>query len=255
MIAILDKLLIIVTFTLMLGACRGGSSASIPEGYDPISEPEADFEVLFLGNSHSSHIPSILDKIITTAQPDKTTYFKRAPGNLFLIERMNDANTKELLESNQWSHLVLQALKYSSSGTNVYPTTGAEFFINRSHEMNATPILYPEHPRYGNTWESQYLYDLHSSVATNSAACVAPIGFVWEEVMSRVSVDLHATDGNHASPAGSFLTAMILYQVITGESVQTLPYIANVDVDQDIQDIMKESIVYILGTYDPCALL
>lgn len=205
-----------------------------------------------MGNSHTSQLPSILEKIFAAGQPDKTAAFTLAPGNMYLIDRMNNNENLTLLKQKNWTHLVLQALKYSSSMSNNYATTGAEYFINQSNDIGAVPVLYPEHPREGNTWEAQYLFELHSYVAAKTSACVAPTGFIWEEVMVRNAVDLYANDGNHASASGYFLTSLIFYQIITGEAADTLPFIDAVGVDVTTQEVMRDVVSDILGIYEPC---
>ena len=140
------------------------------------------------------------------------------------------------------------------SHTFTYPTKAAEYWIRGSKELGATPIMFPEHPRKDNTWEGQTLWDLHSGIAVRENVCVAPVGPVWDEVIFRDStLVLHQSDGNHASEAGLLLTALVFYQIITGQPVESLPELSGFGIDSATEQIMKESVSSLLFVYPPCA--
>lgn len=113
--------------------------------------------------------------------------------------------------------------------------------------------MFPEHPRKGNTWEGQTLWDLHSGISDRENACVAPIGLVWDEVIFRDSaLVLHQPDGNHASETGLLLTALIFYQIITGQPVGSLPELSEFGINSATEQIMKASVSSLLFTYQAC---
>jgi len=213
-----------------------------------------DFKVLLMGNSHAAGLQQVLERLLIQGQPGKSVDVQVAPRFSFLADRVNDGVSEQKLESEQWTHVVLQAQKYSSTGTNSYPTTAAEYWIRGSKEQGATPIMFPEHPRKGNTWEGQTLWNLHSGIADRENACVAPVGIVWDEVIFRdSSLVLHLPDGNHASETGLLLTALVFYQIITGQPVESLPGLSEFGIDSATEQIMKESVSSLLFTYQACA--
>ena len=61
----------------------------------------------------------------------------------------------------------------------------------------------------------------YRKIACDQEALLAPIGEVWEKVISALKgvsgSDLYYRDGEHASAVGDFLTAMVLVKVITGK--------------------------------------
>ncbi len=248
------RFLVAVLASLVLIVSCGSDTSQSVNPYDPpapVSNP--DIKILMMGNSHTAPIPKYLRQIFQRNNPSLRVLITQAPGGMFLIDRMNDPANVELLRDGDWTHVVLQALKYSTSGQYEYPTLGAEFFIDLSNEVGTTPILFPEHPRKGNSWESSYLYQLHSSIAEQHPACVSPIGFVWEDFMSKSSLSLHMQDGNHASAAGSFLTALVIYQTIMAvENFQSVQYIQGVGLSQSEQALMRTSVADITASYIPC---
>ena len=245
-----------VLLLLLVGSCGGGGSTLIEPPPPPQGGTEATVKILMMGNSHTGPIPSILSRIFSQLNPSLAVEIELAPGGMFLIDRMNHTATLDLLRNGEWTHVVLQALKYSTSGTIDYPTTGAEFFIDETNSLGGVPILFPEHPRRWNTWESSYLYNLHSGIATEHSACVSPIGFVWEDFMAKSSLSLHQADGNHATTAGSFLTALVIYQTIMEvDDFNALANISGIGISDQNQIKMRASVVDVMTTYQPCAFL
>lgn len=252
---------IFVAIALLLVTSCGGSGSKPDDPFDGGGGGGSGggngpvIKVLMMGNSHTTPIPDLLYKIFEKARPDVRLTVEQAPGYFFLIDRINQQSTFDLLEGEDWTHVVLQALKYSSSGRYTYPTTGAEVLIDKTNEIGAVPIMFPEHPREGNSWESSFLYELHSGVAVDHPACVSPVGFVWEDFMNKSNLSLHHSDGNHATQAGSFLTAMVIFQTIMAEEgLITIPHISGVGVNQSQQALMRASVSDILSTFEPCAL-
>ncbi len=267
----MKKLLMFAGVVLLVGCGGGGGSVSgtpviVATGsptdmsrYET-SLPLADnssssaYTVLLMGNSHASGLRLILERLLILGQPNKLVDVHVAPRLAFLAERVNDGVSEQKLESEQWTHVILQAQKYSSSGANTYPTAAAEYWIRGSKELGATPIMFPEHPRRGNSWEGQTLWDLHIGIAARENTCVAPVGLVWDEVLFRdPSLLLHQSDGNHASATGALLTALVFYQIITGQPVESLPELSEFNIDSATEQLMKESVSSLLFVYAPCA--
>jgi hypothetical protein len=261
----------VLLFLLSLGGCGSGGGGSDGGAQSPVSpvgstttrytssQPLVDntgrdaFNVLLIGNSHAIGLRSILQTVLRKGQPNKTSELQVAPGSKYLADRVADGRSEQSLESTVWSHVILQAQKYSSSGTVDYTTTAAEYWIRGSKGQGATPILFPEHPQRGNTREGPYLYDLHSAIAQREPACVAPVGLVWDEVVQRDrSLVLHQEDGNHASPVGLYLSALVFYQIITGQPADTIPNLSGIGIERATQQMLKETATYMLLNFPPC---
>jgi hypothetical protein len=267
------KRIIFASLLLSLTGCGGGGSggsdsatresSSSPSTPSPIisyevSQPlvnnsgEQSLVVLLMGNSHARGVRSILQTLIGAGQPNKNVTVQNAPGGGFLAERVGDGVSEQSLESRVWTHVVLQAQKYSSSGSVDYPTTAAQHWIRGSKSLGATAILFPEHPRRGNTTEGQTVYNLHYGIAQNENACVAPVGPVWDEALLRApNLVLHAEDGNHASVTGNFLTALVLYQIITGQLADAIPDITETGIDSGTQKLLRDTVTSVLFLYRP----
>lgn len=264
-------LFIKISACLVLGlitACGGSSSSSdTTEVKPPVDElpvggagmPIPDnryldkYQILLVGNSHvtANRLPNMISLMLKIGT-NKEVYAVVAPGWAYLDERVNDGVTLATLRSNDWSHVIWQAQKYSTTGQYSYSTDAAKFWIAHSKQQQASPIMFPEHPRQSNREEGMRVYLLHREIASAESACVAPVGPAWDTaVLSMPQVSFHS-DGNHASVAGSFLTALLFYQVISGEVAEDLPYIAEINVPQQLQTELKQIASATLQQYTDC---
>jgi hypothetical protein len=189
--------------------------------------------------------------MVRAAKPGKTVASVTAPGFLFLDERLGDATTLTLMRNQQWSFVIFQAQKYSTSGQFEYSTTEAKELLRISRQQGAVPVMFPEWPRRGID-ETGRIFDVHVSIAQAESACVAPIGQAWDLALARdPAMTLHAPDGNHASAAGTFLAALVLYATITGNSSLALPQFPQYPVDASAQDYLRGIAAETIQTVPP----
>ena len=228
---------------LLLAGCGGsgdsGSNQTNPPNGPPASS--ADIRLLFMGNSHTSfnNLTGMVADMVRAVRPGRSVASVEAPGWMFLEERLSDASSVDLLRSQDWSFVVLQAQKYSTSGQFEYSTAEADEFIRMSRQQHAVPIMFPEWPRLG-VPETQRIYDLHVSIAQREPACVAPIGQAWDLALARhPSLVLHAPDGNHSNANGAFLAALVLFATITGDPPSSLPPLPQFPVDAGTQALLR----------------
>lgn len=224
------RLLLSVCAAALLAACGGGGGGGLAIGASGASTDldTADVTVLMMGNSHTTvaDLPRQLAAVLQAGLPGKRVAVATASASLFLDEHLNHAPTMALLRSRPWTAVVLQAQKYSSSGQFTYSTLEAEQLVQAVRLQRALPVMYPEWPRL-TVPETQRIYDLHVAIAQAQPACVAPIGQAWDLARERhPELRLHASDGNHAEPAGAYLTALMLFAAITGRSPAALPDVA-----------------------------
>ena len=211
------------------------------------------YEVLFLGNSHIAKIPELITAFVDGQASAKSIETHDTPNFSFLDEKLKDLSTVNLLENNSWTHVVLQGQKYSQSGIYDYSTAETKEWIRKTKAKQATPVLYPEHPQIGDVGEGIRVLNLHREIASDESSCVAPVGAAWKRVMEQhPDINLHSPDGNHANLTGQFLTAMVLYEVITGESADMLPYIETIDIAPEVQDLFGQVVTDLMFNTEAC---
>jgi hypothetical protein len=234
--------IVCAAIAFLLAACGGGSDESQGSVPPPAPPPvTADISLLFMGNSHTSFndLTTMVADMVRAGKPGKTVTAVLAPGGMFLDERLHDAPSVALLRSQNWSYVILQAQKYSTSGQFEYSTAEAKELIRMGRAQRAVPVMFPEWPRK-DIDETQRIYDLHVSIAQAESACVAPVGQAWDLALARdPTLTLHASDGNHSAPAGAFLAALVLYATITGQSPLNLPTLPRYPVGASLQESLR----------------
>ena len=248
----ISRVVVIVVALLAIGCGGGGGDDAEAEANAP-QPASADITLLFMGNSHTSanNLTGMVAEMTRAVRPGKTVSSVEAPGWMFLDARLNDTASMNLLRSQRWSAVVLQAQKYSTSGQFTYSTAEAEEIIRVVRTVGAVPIMFPEWPRR-DIDETQRIYDLHVSIAQRAPACVAPIGQAWDLALAHhPSLVLHAADGNHSAPAGAFLAALVLFATLTNESPLRVPEFSQFGVDSPTQAILRAIAAETVQTIPP----
>ncbi|MDO6446462.1 hypothetical protein Q4493_11830 [Colwellia sp. 1_MG-2023] len=210
------------------------------------------YQILIFGNSHTAGLDPLIKLLISSGNENLTVEVVNAGGG-FLDNSSSKQRRLTLLESQPWTHVILQGQKYSQSGAYDYSTAATKAWIHTAKSLNITPILFPEHPQRGNSEEGKRIHTLHSSIAATQKACVAPVGLTWDKViMTEPTISLHHDDGNHASFTGRLLTAYIFYEVITGQPADLLPLLNSTKVDDATQQFLKQLASATIQVNLPC---
>ncbi|WP_214000814.1 hypothetical protein [Arsukibacterium sp.] len=214
-----------------------------------------EFRVALLGNSHVhvNNLAGQLQQLLQVGRPQAAVHTYVAGGAGFLDERLTDSETESLLVTQSWSHVIVQGQKYSTSGLVTHPTDAAKYWLALIKSRQATPILFPEHARYGNNEEGNRVYMLHRSIAEEEATCVAPVPLAWyASLRQQPELRLHMADGNHANLEGTLLSAMIFFEAITGDPADQLPYVSAIPVSRANQQHLRQLASATLQQYPAC---
>jgi hypothetical protein len=255
---IMKKNLVIMATLFLLSACGGSSTSQVPSSSEPNSDPipessnsaenliipdnrnKSSYQILIIGNSHVSGIQTLLTTIFANSNEAKNVTIETRGGR-FLDTIVNDENIIELINNKKWTHVILQGQKYSQSQIEVYPVGSTVLWIKRAKAVGATPILFPEHPLLGKPRDAEYVHNIHKGIAAEQSSCIAPIGLTWNNTLSiSPGLELHSSDGNHASTLGAILTSFVLYETISGESADLLPFIDALQGDETTQALFGQ---------------
>jgi len=252
------RLVLIAGVVFYLTGCGGSNKAvkNTPVPVTPVTPPSssltslplpdntqsADYRILFIGNSHTSgnQLPTIVENLIK-GNSDSTVEVVKAASSAFLSEHIELQSTLDTFHSKQWTHVVLQAQKVSSSQSVYYPTDAAKRWVELTKSThNATPVFFAEHPQKGNQSEALHIHNIYSRIADEHPACVAPIGHAWDNYKATYTeAELWSADGNHANINGSHLTALVLYSVITGEKSENIQTFST-RIDEQLQQVFAQ---------------
>lgn len=212
-----------------------------PAADDPGAEnPRTDtLKVLFIGNSYTyrNNLPEILEGLAASNPTGpRVRTGMAARGGATLLDHARDEGTPRTIREGGWDFVVLQA---QSTFGSVYLVNGeyrvadpagfyrgASSLVRAARAAGARPLLL-EHWRRRDAPRRD-----HRKIAFSFARLgrelgvgIAPVGSAWEHVAadSDPGDRLYADDGSHPAPAGSYLAAAVLYEVLTGRSPVGLP--------------------------------
>jgi len=259
-----------LSLLLLLSACGSGSEGSpkamvnldakVPESVivsENLAIPDNrsldTYQILVIGNSHVQSIQKLLTIIFQNGLKEKEISIDTRVG-AFLDIIVNKESLIDLVEARPWTHIILQGQKYSQSQSVLYSTEATRTWIQRAKKKGATPILFPEHPQRGNPQEADYVHSIHVDIADEESSCIAPVGLTWNKVLAiEPELDLYQVDGNHATELGALLSALVLYQVISGQTADTLPYISQLPGTEPEQALLGQIASQTIAANVSCA--
>ena len=248
---------LLVLFGLITLSCFH-KSLSEPVDCNPLSDhPDSTryLKILFFGNSHTytHHIPQTI-ALMAGSKKDSTVIRQETPGGYTLRQHSQRLETLDAIKSEKWDFVVLQeqggiqALPKSIADTVIYRYAKILADHIRANRQETKIILYMTHG-YKNgvlTWNDVLwcredpmvctYSGMQKRVKDNSIALsgiiqadIAPAGMLWKIISNENrKLDLFASDGTHATPVGSYVSACVLYSVIFNKRPLTIYKPANV---------------------------
>ncbi len=195
-----------------------------------IPETETPLRVLFLGNSYTYYndMPAMLMNI-ANATPGRRLETKMVTrGGATLSEVWSLTNALDEVRGGGWDYIVLQ--EQSTLGQNyvegrwgVNDPAGflrwSRFWKAEIDRVNAKPIVYLTWGRKQFPEFQTGLNYAYSEVAREIGATLCPAGLAWQRVRETApEIELFDPDATHPSPIGSWLTACVFLEVLTGKT-------------------------------------
>jgi len=186
--------------------------------------------IMFVGNSYTfvNDLPLMLRAIAADAQaPEDIETAEAVHGGARLIDTWADGKAQALLASQRWNYVVLQeqSLMAMQPGDQAAANAGFTAWGKAASAAGAVPVVYETWARQpgaadysGAAMQGQIDYVLGAAGASIGATMV-PAGDAWMRCESQPAAPLlYAADGSHPSLAGTYLTAMLFYRILTGHS-------------------------------------
>jgi hypothetical protein len=197
-------------------------------------------DILFIGNSYTGNLRAPFCEVMQTLHPAAVMQF-RTGGGWSLAHHVDDPAVKAAIDSRKWDIVVLQEQSRIPTFTTASQTYRAHREAIRTlvgwvRHNGAEPVLYETWGRRdGDNGSPKRSPDFdtmqaHLTRAYRDAGCeldlrVVPAGQVWQAVRHAnpaLGHALHAPDGSHASPHGSYLLALTFAHALLGEDNPTL---------------------------------
>ena len=182
-------------------------------------------KILFVGNSltYVNDVPGILQALADSAGGDRLAVASHALPNYALIDHWTDGVVQREIAKGDWAWVVMQQ-GWTPAG--VYRDTlrlAARNFGVEIAKVGAKPAMYQTWPPSNRQRDFPGSIESYELAAADVNGVLFPVARAWLAAWERdASIQLYS-DGLHASPAGSYLAALVMYARIFERSPVGLP--------------------------------
>jgi len=186
-----------------------------------------ELRVLFIGNSHTylNYMPQMLVALVEAEDRGLGLSVDQCTGEGASLEwHWKNPPSRDAIKATRWDYVVLQ----DRSGG---PLEEPDSFVRHAGLLDAEIRKQDARTIFYMTWANRtrpgsqaMLADAYSKMALECGAALAPVGLAWEAIHRiDTGLELYHTDGRHANPIGSYLTACVFYSVLYNNSPKGLP--------------------------------
>ena len=201
-----------------LSACVSGS----PAGPQALGEGT---RILFIGNSltYVNDVPGILQALADSAAGEKLAVASRALPNYALIDHWVDGVAQREIAKGGWAWVVMQQ-GWTPAG--IYRDTlrlAAQNFAAGIATIGAKGAMYQTWPPSNRPGDFAGSIESYRLAAQDIDGVLFPVASAWLATWERDATAQLYSDGLHASVAGSYLAALVMYARIFERTPVGLP--------------------------------
>jgi hypothetical protein len=203
-----------------LAGCAGGPSPS------PTPAKPGVYRVLFIGNSltYTNDLPGTV-AALALAGGDTIQVQSVVGPNLALIDHVaGRTNAVAVIKSGQWDYVVLQQGPTPLPlyrDTLILATKWLQPYIQDARARSAQLMVWPSATKRASFDEVRRTNQLAAKAV---GGVFLPAGEAWRAAWSAgPRIALYGPDGFHPSELGTYLTALVVYEGLTGKDVTSLP--------------------------------
>ena len=199
--------------------------------------------ILFVGNSFVSRndVPRLVRDLAASAGRKSETAAIVA-GGASLRRHLNSGAVADALERQAWRYVVLQEQSTLPIKNRLRYHENVRAMHALVASAGAETVLYMTWARRS-AFESQAaLTEAVQAIGDEIGSRVAPAGIAWQNVLSaHPEIELHAADGSHPTPAGSFLAACVLYGTLFQDRALQVGAPASLKMSRDLGDVLLDA--------------
>ncbi len=177
-------------------------------------------KILFIGNSHTffNDMPSLVRDMVKDVTGEDCDTVMLAYGGRSLKWHASDeyfAVRYNLLHGG-YDYCVMQEVAHPM--TDEQETyANVRKITDLCRKAGTVPVIFEtwaekKIPEHQSEMNRRYRY-----ISGDTGARLAPVGEAWEKARGLISEDLYWRDGEHASPVGDYLTALVIARTIIGK--------------------------------------
>tara|TARA_B110000305_G_C19364314_1_gene601092 strand:- start:601 stop:1374 length:774 start_codon:yes stop_codon:yes gene_type:complete len=224
----------LIGFTsILLFACLAPELVAIDN-----SVPE---KVLFVGNSYTAQIKSVLGNMLKHSAYKDTTFEFITKGGAKLAQHSVDTKTLERIKSGGFDLVVLQDQSQTPALSGSYAKSFHESVKVLSRvikDSGGEVVLYMTWGRLDGDKQNKHLFpdyetmqemlsDAYEKAAKKNKTLLAPVGEVWSRVRNKdeaLGRALYKGDGSHPSAKGALLAPAVFFRVMFDDSLESVKY-------------------------------
>ena len=209
--------------TLLVCAALSGC-LSTATGLKPL--PPGGKHILFVGNSltYTNDLPSTVASLAESAGDTVRVMTMAAPG-VALIDHLNGATQAvSAIKLGGWDYVVLQQGPTPAGICRDSLVLWAQAFDTLVRANGAVPAFFMAWPSNtsSTTFDASRISFEDAAIATSGV--FLPVGEAWRAAWElNPALPLYGDDGFHPTPVGTFLSALEIYERLSGRDVRTLP--------------------------------
>jgi hypothetical protein len=182
--------------------------------------------VLLIVNSltYVNDLPGIVQALADSAHGDSLAVETVGEPNFALIDHWNTGAALAEINRRSWDFVVLQQGPSSVELNRDTLRFATKLFAPSIARAGGKPVLFSAWPTIDRRQDFSRTIESYQLAAADVGGIFAPVASAWLGAFARnASVALYDPDGLHPSIAGSYLSALVIYSVITERSPIGLP--------------------------------
>jgi len=202
-------------------ACKDSTTVTKP---DEVKREKP--RVLFIGNSHTytNNVPAIVAALAEAAGEEPLVYSAAVVGGFSLEDHWNRPQTRAAISEGGWNVVVLQQGASASTEGRGILLEYAQRFSEEIRQAGARPALYMPWPSADRRMDFTGSRESYAAAAQAVDGMFFPAGEGWSAAWRRdPTLEFYSFDSLHATPAGSYLAALVIYQQLYNRSPVGLP--------------------------------
>jgi hypothetical protein len=185
--------------------------------------------VLFVGNSltYTNDLPATLAAIAASVG-DTIRVASEVGAGLALVDHLTGAtNASARIAQGGWEYVILQQGPTPAGICRDSLVLWTKLFNSRIRTVGAKPAVLMVWPIVGVGPPFDDVRVSFQMAAQEVNGTFLPAGEAWRAALrADATLALYSSDGFHPSPTGTFLTALEIYERVTGHDARTLPLLA-----------------------------
>jgi hypothetical protein len=177
--------------------------------------------VLFIGNSYTyvNDVPGIV-QAFASAAGSPLAVETVANADYALVDHWNGGSpARSEIAKGGWTYVVLQQGPSSVDVNRDTLRLATRLFDGDVKRVGATTALFSAWPAQSRRIDFPRAIESYRLAASDVDGVFLPVAAAWLAAWERdPTVALYSSDGLHASPAGSYLTALVIFARLTGSS-------------------------------------